>query len=286
MVPISATLSKIKPLLKKAANGGRPLVVMIIIPIKAKDIGRAFRNPPINRMSLVPSACMMPPARRNPRPSKNAWLTMWKRLANQPMDAAPATAVPKPAIMKPIWLTVEYARTPFIFVAKKDVTISGLNTAETVRIFRGDTKTWPDGKRVRLIVRPSTELDTLLVKQISPEMSNAVDIALSHKGYLMAMTDQDCLDLIEKTPGGLGFATLTQVLSEKRQLKVLLFNGLRPSSKALADGSYPFYKTLYFVTKTEPSVWVRKFIDFVRSPEGRKVLEETGNLVTIDRSGR
>jgi phosphate transport system substrate-binding protein len=181
---------------------------------------------------------------------------------------------------------IEYARTPFILVTKKDVNISGLNTEETVRIFRGDTKTWPDGKRVRLIVRPSTEMDTMLVKQISPEMSKAVDIALSNKGFLMAMTDQNCLDLIEKTPGGLGFAALTQVLSEKRQLKVLLFNGLTPSSKALADGSYPFYKTLYFVTKTEPSVWVRKFIDFIRSPEGRKVLEETGNLVTIDRSGR
>jgi phosphate transport system substrate-binding protein len=181
---------------------------------------------------------------------------------------------------------MEYARTPFIFVTKKDVNISALNTVETVNIFRGDTKTWPDGKRVRLIVRPSTELDTMLVKQISPEMSNAVDIALSHKGSLTAMTDQDCLDLIEKTPGGFGFATLTQVLSENRQLKVLLFNGLTPSSKALADGSYPFYKTLYFVTKTEPSVRVRKFIDVVRSPEGRKVLEETGNLVTIDRSGK
>ena len=118
VLPMPVTLVMIKPLLKNAAKGGNPLVVIIIMPIKIKLIGIALRKPPIKRMSLVPMAWMMPPAMRNPRPSKKAWLTMWKRLANQPSLSAPAAVAPapRPAIMKPIWLTVEYARTPLMSV--------------------------------------------------------------------------------------------------------------------------------------------------------------------------
>src|SRR5665647_2754784 len=75
--PVSVMLVMIKPLLKKAAKGGKPLVVIIIIAIKMNEIGIIFRKPPIRRISLVPIAWMMPPANRNPRPSKKAWLTIW-----------------------------------------------------------------------------------------------------------------------------------------------------------------------------------------------------------------
>ena len=105
-LPASVTLVIIKPLLKNAAKGGNPLVVITIMSAKAKVIGMAFFKPPIKRMSRVPSACMMPPARRNPRPSKKAWLIMWNKLANQPVAEADV-AVPNAAIMKPIWLMVE-----------------------------------------------------------------------------------------------------------------------------------------------------------------------------------
>lgn len=180
---------------------------------------------------------------------------------------------------------IEYAKTPLIFVTKKDVKISGLSTGELVKIFGGATATWPGGERIRLVLRPATETDILLVRKISSEMSKAVDTALSRQGMAIAMTDRECADIIEKAPGGFGIITLTQIISEKRPFKILSFNGLTPSPKALKDGSYPLFKSLYLITKTEPSVWVRKFIDFVRSSEGRKILEESGNLVVIDRFG-
>ena len=41
MVPMSVTLVMIRPLLKNAAKGGKPLVVIIIMPIIMKLIGIA-----------------------------------------------------------------------------------------------------------------------------------------------------------------------------------------------------------------------------------------------------
>ncbi len=179
-----------------------------------------------------------------------------------------------------------YAKTPFIFATKKDVNISGLSIDEIIKIYRGEKETWPGGERIRLVLRPATDTDFLLAKKISPEMSNALDAALSRSGMTIALTDQDCLDIIGKTPGGLGFSTLTQIVSEKRPLKILSFNGVTPSTKTLANGSYPLFKSLFMVTKIEPSVPVQKFIDFVGSPGGRKILEESGNVPMRGESGK
>jgi phosphate transport system substrate-binding protein len=181
---------------------------------------------------------------------------------------------------------IEYAKTPFILVVRKDVNISGLSTDEIIKIYRGEKETWPGGERIRLVLRQATDADTILVKKISSEMSDAVDMAYSRQGMMMALTDQDCVDIIEKTPGGLGFSTLTQIVSEKRPLKVLSFNGVTPSTKTLANGSYPLFKSLYMVTKIEPSVPVQKFIDFVRSLGGRKILEESGNVPMKGKPGK
>jgi ABC-type phosphate transport system substrate-binding protein len=46
----------------------------------------------------------------------------------------------------------------------------------------------------------------------------------------------------------------------------------------MADRSYPYSKTFFMVTKKNPSVAVRRFIDFVRSPPGSAILSKYGQL--------
>jgi phosphate transport system substrate-binding protein len=175
-----------------------------------------------------------------------------------------------------LWVT-EYAKTPLVLVTGNDVNISNLSTEEVIKIYRGKIQTWPDGQRMRLILRPVHEADNLLIKQISPEMSEAVDEALSRHGMLVAITDQENLNLIEKIPGALAFSTLAQIISEKRSVKILSFNGVNPSIKTLAEGSYSLLKAFLIVTKKEPSMATQRFIEFIHSPNGRKILEESGN---------
>lgn len=176
---------------------------------------------------------------------------------------------------------IEYARTPLVPVTSAGMSISGLSSGEVEKIFRGEMQEWPDGTRIRLVLRPASESDTLSIKNISPEMNEAVDAALKRQGMLIALTDQDSADMIEKIPGSFGFSTLTQIISEKRRMKVLAYNGVLPGIRSLSDGSYPFFKALHLVVRKGPPALVRKFIDFVRSDEGRKILEESGNVVVF-----
>ncbi len=176
----------------------------------------------------------------------------------------------------------EYAKTPFIFVTKKEINISNITHDEIVKIFNGEALKWPDGERIRLVLRPAGDSDTLIVKKISPEISAAMDIALSRQGMIMALTDQENADMTEKTAGSFGSSTLTQIISEKRHLNILNYNGVVPSVKTLSNGKYPLFKPIFIITKPEPSKLVRKFLDFIRSSEGKRILEESGNLV-VDR---
>jgi len=180
---------------------------------------------------------------------------------------------------------VEYARTPFIPVAHRNVPASGVSTAEVVDIYKSHLLSWSNGERIRLIIRPATETDTALVRSISPAMSAAVDVALLREGLLMALTDQDSVEMLESTPGSFGFSTLAQIVSEKRQLKILSFNGLQPGKTTLERSAYPLAKTLSIVTRTSPAAPVRQFVDFLFSAKGKRILEDSGNIAVPRSAG-
>ena len=176
-----------------------------------------------------------------------------------------------------------YAKTPFILVTHKKTAESGLSTKELVEIYEGKRQTWTDGTRIRLVLRPESDVDTTIIKRISPEMEQAVKAALSRKGMIIAITNQDNDDVVENTPGSLGTSTLAQVIPEKHSLKILSFNGVQPNVKALAEGTYPLVKYFYIVTTSRESALAKQFISFVYSPTGSKILSENG-MVPIDRA--
>ena len=55
----------------------------------------------------------------------------------------------------------------------------------------------------------------------------------------MAGTEQASADLVESTLGGLGTIALPMWLVEKRSLKVLSLDGVKPSANAIANGAHP-----------------------------------------------
>jgi phosphate transport system substrate-binding protein len=51
---------------------------------------------------------------------------------------------------------------------------------------------------------------------------------------------------------------------------------VRPSPATVSDGSYPITRYLYFYTRTRPSGDVKKFIDWVLSPDGQSIVTKVG----------
>jgi phosphate transport system substrate-binding protein len=88
-------------------------------------------------------------------------------------------------------VSVEYARTPFIFVTSHKGKELDLTLDRLVSIYAGETKAWPDGAPLRVVLRPAGDADTAYLKAMSPAMDKAVQAALSREGMVMAVTDQE-----------------------------------------------------------------------------------------------
>lgn len=72
--------------------------------------------------------------------------------------------------------------------------------------------------------------------------------------------------------------TLALILSERRPLEALSLDGVAPSPKTITDGSYPYFKSMYLVTKPKHSELTRRFVSFVISAQAREILTALGHL--------
>lgn len=174
-------------------------------------------------------------------------------------------------------VALPYARTPFIFVAGPRAGVTNLTTAEAIRIYRGEMTQWPNGERLRLVLRPRSDADTQILMGVSREIAAAVEAALDREGMLMAATNQESNEILARTPGAVGLSTLTQVTTEQLAITPLSWNGVAPTLASMASGAYPLTKTLYLVIKAPASPAVRRFVAFLGSRDGRRLLEQSGN---------
>lgn len=179
----------------------------------------------------------------------------------------------------------EFGRTPFVFTTPRSTKASGLTAAQLADIYSGKTTTWPDGRRIRLVLRPVGDSDTDLVKSISPEVARALTAVEKRPGMTFALTDQESAESAEKIPGALGTSTLAQILTEKRALKALDFNGAQPSVDNIRNGRYPYYKRMFIVIGPKASAIAREFVAYVRSAAGRGLLTRVGYWVVEPKSG-
>jgi len=174
---------------------------------------------------------------------------------------------------------LELGRTPFVFAVSTKTKVDAITIGDLVDIYSGRAQSWPDGVRIRVVLRPVGDSDSEMVRGISPEVRQAKMQAEKRLGMLFAVTDQESADSVEKIPGAFGSSTLAQILTEKRAMKALRLNGVEPSPATLADGSYPYFKPLFIVTGPKTPAAAEALVAFVQSADGRRILARSGYLL-------
>lgn len=181
----------------------------------------------------------------------------------------------------------EYGKTPLLFVTHRDVRKTDISTREAEEIYLGKVRTWPNGEQLRLVLRPEGDIDTVILRGLSPGMDSAIAVARRQKGMIVAVTDPEACEAVAKTPGSLGAASLTSLLVDKPALNPLSLNGVKATVKSLASGAYPLAKDIRFVTTDKTPPAAQKFLEFVYSARGRAIAEKAGVLVSVrDKGGK
>jgi phosphate transport system substrate-binding protein len=173
----------------------------------------------------------------------------------------------------------EYARTPFVFAVSTKSRVRAITSAQLADIYAGKVVAWADGSPVRIVLRPASDIDTEMAKSISPEIRRGLVAAEARPGVQFAVNDQDAANDLERIPGAIGPTSLALIVSEKRALRALKLDGSEPTPMRAASGAYPYYKRLFLVTGAKRPAAVERFVAFVRSPAGRKILASNGQWI-------
>ncbi|MFH1097188.1 MAG: phosphate ABC transporter substrate-binding protein [Candidatus Desantisbacteria bacterium] len=81
--------------------------------------------------------------------------------------------------------------------------------------------------------------------------------------------------MVQSDPAAIGYIT-HGVLSP--EVKAIGIDGIVPSIQNIHDGKYNIVRPIFLLTKGEPKGITVKFIDFILSPQGQKIITDNGLL--------
>jgi len=99
------------------------------------------------------------------------------------------------------------------------------------------------------------------------------------QGSLDMNGSKDVVELVSKTPGAIGYSGLGYATADVKILKISAKKGepgTLPSIATVHNKTYPLSRPLFMYTPGEPSSQVKKYIDWIMSDAGQKIVEQTG----------
>ena len=95
---------------------------------------------------------------------------------------------------------------------------------------------------------------------------------------------KDVVELVSKTPGAIGYSGLGYATPAVKIVKVSKKKGepgVLPSIPTVHDKSYPISRPMFMYTPGEPSPSIKKYLDWIMSDAGQKIVEKTGYVPLV-----
>jgi ABC-type phosphate transport system substrate-binding protein len=108
-------------------------------------------------------------------------------------------------------------------VADKANTTSNLTAAELVKIFNAHSRSWPDGKPIKIVMRDPSSADMQLVVRklfnMTPEQAHDF-IQSHHDAIMVADSDDAVLRFVSTSHGAIGVVDLYSLTQDVNVLKI------------------------------------------------------------------
>lgn len=184
-------------------------------------------------------------------------------------------ARPLRAAERELGLTViRYARVPVTFLAHPDVRDDDIRSSEIVRSLLGEDMRWHDGTPRVWLLRERGDAGSAVVAAQIPGFEAAQEDAIAARRFRVVYHDDELTRAVLGLRGSIGIADLAQARANAPTARVLSVDGRAPSAAAVAEGHYPFFKDLAFVVRDPLEPATARFLAFVASEQGRRVIIE------------
>jgi phosphate transport system substrate-binding protein len=171
---------------------------------------------------------------------------------------------------------IEVAKGAIVFATNANVPMTDITEAQVCDIYSGKVQNWQSfgGPNVPIVVltRPPTEVDPEVIRakvKCFAQLKEVETAKVMARGGDMATGLAD-------TPNAIGMTSMTVVEQSAGKVKALTINGIAPTPENVKNGRYFLTRDFLFVTKDKPTADIKKFLDFVLSPEGDRVILANG----------
>jgi ABC-type phosphate transport system substrate-binding protein len=102
-------------------------------------------------------------------------------------------------------------------------TTSNISASELIKIFTGHSKSWPDGKAIKIVMRDPSSADMQLVLRklfnMTPDQAHAF-IQAHREEIVIADSDDAVLHFVASSPGALGVVDLYSLTKDVNVVKI------------------------------------------------------------------
>lgn len=149
--------------------------------------------------------------------------------------------------------------------------VRGLSKAQIKDIYTGRISSWSEvGGRKAKIVTVNRDTSSGTFEAFD---ALALDKKKVRRDALTSASNQAVAQTVAQTPGAVGYVGIGYLTPRVRPVPV---DGIACSRKTVQSGEYPLSRSLYLYTNGKPLGAAGKFIAFVLSPEGQKLVEAEG----------
>ncbi|MDD4423149.1 MAG: phosphate ABC transporter substrate-binding protein [Methanocorpusculum parvum] len=156
-------------------------------------------------------------------------------------------------------------------IAHPSNTVSDLTTAQIKDIYQGKITNWKEvgGK----------DLSIVLIGRDSASGTREffTEFVLKKEDAAKTMQEYSSNGAVQKavaqTPGAIGYVSLEYV---DPTVKAFSISGVQATVDNVINGSYTINRPLLMITNGEPDGLAKKFLSFILSPEGQKIIADNG----------
>jgi phosphate transport system substrate-binding protein len=162
------------------------------------------------------------------------------------------------------------ARDGLAVVVHQSNPIGGLTRQQIQDIFSGKITNWRDVGGQDMVVRPVSREEGSGTREAFTKL--VMDKVLVASSAATQESNGAVKELVRGDPGAIGYMSL----GLSGGLKCLSIDGVVPSTSTVTSGQYPLVRPFLFVVKDAPRPEAQRFIDFVLSSQGQRLLESEG----------
>jgi len=171
---------------------------------------------------------------------------------------------------------IEVAKGAIVFAVNASVPLTNITESQVCETYSGKIRGWgllggPDSP-IAVLTRPATEVDPEVIRAKLGCFKHLKEVETAK---VMARGGDMAKGLAE-TPHAIGMTSMTVVEQSGGKVKALTLDGVAPTPENVKSGRYFLTRDFFFVIKGEPTPSVKKFLDFVLSSDGDRVILANG----------